>query len=204
MISPFHFLSYTIPTLLSRIKMMLSFFIISFGILTRLIPHIPNVCPEIVFALYLGIKSQKSFVYLYIFLMALISDLIIGWQQHEFLIFGDWTLFTYSALLCIGGLGFLTRKKSFGMIFIGTSCIATLAYWIWTNFGTWLMAGLYSHTLTGLISCYTLALPFLGNSLAASFAWCITIMICENYFSKRDTPLKPMKSFGQHTRHHST
>lgn len=65
-----------------------------------------------------------------------------------------------------------------------TACLATVAYWIWTNFGTWLIEGLYPHTLTGFVSCYTLALPFLANSLAASIAWCATIVLCEHYFPK--------------------
>lgn len=171
---------------------MLPLFIISFGILTRLIPHLPNFSPEIVFALYLGVKSPKSFICLYIFLMSVISDLLIGWQYPEFSSFGNWTLFTYSALLTIGGIGLFVSKRGFGFVFMGASGTVTAAYWLWTNFGTWLMAGLYPHTTTGLITCYTLALPFLANSIAASFTWCAIIMFCENY-------LKPMKSFGQHT-----
>ena len=164
---------------------MLPFFIICFGIFTRLIPHFPNFSSEIVFALYLGMKSPKQLICLTIFLMAMISDLLIGWQHPEFSSFGDWTLFTYSALLVIGGTGLFIRKKGFGVVFMRTSCAITVAYWIWTNFGTWLMAGLYPHTSTGFFMCYTLALPFLANSLAASIAWCVIIMLCENYFSKK-------------------
>ena len=163
---------------------MLPLLIICMGILTRLAPHFPDFSPEIVFALYLGMRSPKQLICLYIFLIAMISDLLIGWQNAEFSSFGNWTLFTYSALLVIGGAGLLIRKKGFGLAFLGTSCATTVAFWIWTNFGTWLMTNLYPHTATGLAHCYVLALPFLAKSLAASFAWCAIIALCEHCFPK--------------------
>lgn len=172
--------------ILLRIKMMLPFFIISFGILTRLIPHIPNFSPELVFALYLGMKSPKHLLCLYIFLMALISDALISWQHPDFSNVGDWTPFTYSALLGIGGMGLLIKKKGFGLVFMTMSGVATLAYWIWTNFGTWLTTHLYPHSFEGLIMCYLVALPFLGNALAASVAWCAIIVWCETYIPKKN------------------
>ncbi|MES2205137.1 MAG: DUF6580 family putative transport protein [Pseudomonadota bacterium] len=159
--------------------MMLPFFIISFGILTRLIPHLPNFSPEIIFALYLGMKNTPLRASAFIILMAVISDLLLGFG------IGSWALLTYSALLITGGVGFWIRKKGFSATFMGTSCAVTLGYWIWTNFGTWFITALYPHNAAGLVKCYTLALPFLANSLAASFAWCAIIVVCENYFSKK-------------------
>lgn len=163
----------------------MSVFIVVFSIMMKLIPHIPNFSPEIVLALYLGMKYPAKVSFLAIFVIALISDLILGWQSALFSSFGNWTIFTYSGLFAIGTAGIYIRKQGFGKIFLGTSCVITLTYWLWTNFGTWLMAGLYPHTSTGFMTCYTLALPFLANSLAASIAWCAIIMLCENYFSKK-------------------
>lgn len=44
-------------------------------------------------------------------------------------------------------------------------------FWIWTNFGVWLVSGMYPHSLTGLVTCYFLALPFLKNSIIAAIVW---------------------------------
>jgi hypothetical protein len=35
-----------------------------------------------------------------------------------------------------------------------------------TNFGVWLVSGMYGHTLQGLAACYVAAIPFLQNTIA--------------------------------------
>lgn len=164
--------------------MMFLFLIIGFGILTRLIPHLPNFSPEIVFAVYLGMRSPKVLMYFNILLMAVVSDALIGWQRPHFPSFGSWTFFTYSALLIIGWSGARIRTKSLKRTFVITTCLATLGYWLWTNLGVWLVADFYPHTPAGFVACYTLALPFLANSLTASMSWYVIIMLCEYYFPK--------------------
>ena len=56
--------------------------------------------------------------------------------------------------------------------------IGVLIFFILTNFGVWSM-GSYGYSLTGLITCYTLALPFLGNTLVSTliFASIIEILL---------------------------
>lgn len=157
------------------------FLIISLSVLSRLIPHAPNFSPEIILALYLGMKSRRQFAFLNIVLMAIISDLLISVQHPHFSGFGDWTLFTYSALLAIGGIGLLIKQKGFSLLFIESSGIATLFYWLWTNFGTWLTSGLYPHTLIGWSVCLTTALPFLASSLLVNAIGCALIIAIENF-----------------------
>lgn len=159
--------------------MKLVIFIVSFGILTRVIPHIPNFSPEIVFALYLGMKNTGLRASAYILSMALISDLLLGFG------IGSWAIFTYSAFLAIGGIGIYIKNKGFGVSFVLSAASVTLAYWAWTNFGAWLLSPLYPHTLAGFVTCYTLALPFLSNALAASLAWCAIITLCETYLPRK-------------------
>ena len=42
-----------------------------------------------------------------------------------------------------------------------------LIFFIITNFGVW-TSGMYSFDLNGLVTCYTLALPFLGYNLIST------------------------------------
>jgi hypothetical protein len=42
---------------------------------------------------------------------------------------------------------------------------APVAFFLISNFGVWLGGGLYPHTLSGLVDCYTLALPFFRGTL---------------------------------------
>lgn len=159
--------------------------IISCGIFSRLIPHLPNFSPEIVFALYLGMKNDRPLIgFATIFLMAIASDILLS-ISHPWPAFGNWTLFTYSGLLIIGWVGAMQKSSCYGMKFMLSALGATLGYWIWTNLGAWLMSTMYPHTLPGFITCYTLALPFLSTAIAASIAWCAIIMVCERVVFNR-------------------
>jgi hypothetical protein len=160
--------------------------VISCGIFSRLIPHLPNFSPEIVFALYLGMKNDRPLIgSITILLMAIMSDILLSIHHPTWPAFGQWTLFTYSALLVIGWIGNAQRSSGYAMTFSISAFGATLGYWIWTNLGVWLMGNMYPHTGSGLMACYTLALPFLSTAIAASIAWCSIIMVGEKYTHNR-------------------
>ncbi|MFN7098516.1 MAG: DUF6580 family putative transport protein, partial [Gammaproteobacteria bacterium] len=43
-------------------------------------------------------------------------------------------------------------------------------YWLWSNLGVWL-AGWYSYSISGLLNCYSMALPFLSHALLGNVCW---------------------------------
>ena len=164
---------------------------LSIGIVTRIIPHIPNFSPEIVFALYLGIQFNKIRATIFILAMAIISDVIIG-LSSGYPIFGTWIMFTYSALIVSGLLGTKRWIRQSKAGFLLSGLLLTVGFWVWTNFGVWLLSGMYPHTGIGFIACYTLALPFLNTALAGSLVWAIVIIgyeYCLAYFHFRRRPL---------------
>lgn len=48
---------------------------------------------------------------------------------------------------------------------------ASFAFWLWSNFGVWLMAGIYAPTWDGFIACYVAAIPFLRNAMIGDLVW---------------------------------
>lgn len=164
-------------------KPLITLLIMACGIFSRLIPHLPNFSPEIVFALYLGTKNSKIMTLLTILVMATLSDVLLSWQ-HAWAAFGKWTFFTYSALLIIGMVGRVIKKYGYGNPFFMMGGVSTLFYWLWTNFGTWLISDLYPHTLSGFLECYIFGLPFLGMSVTASILWCAIIVVSERYLTQ--------------------
>ncbi|MSP53081.1 MAG: hypothetical protein EXR81_02365 [Gammaproteobacteria bacterium] len=56
---------------------------------------------------------------------------------------------------------------------------STLAYWLWTNFGTWLMSNMYSHDAAGFLDCYLAALPFLRNALIANIIYILIFYLVQ-------------------------
>ena len=45
---------------------------------------------------------------------------------------------------------------------------SSFIFFISTNFGVWFTSGYYPKSIDGILACYTLALPFFGNTLAGS------------------------------------
>lgn len=156
----------------------LSLFLVILGIFTRIIAHVPNFTPEIVFALYLGIQFKRMRAILFILFMAIISDFMLSWYS-AYPMFGVWTFFTYSALVMIALCGMISILRCSKIAFLLGGLLVTVGFWGWTNFGVWLFSKMYAHTLTGLLECYTLALPFLNTALAGSLVWGIIVIAYE-------------------------
>ena len=158
----------------------MSYIKISFGIfialaLSRFVPHPPNFTSLMALSFYipaiLGVRYLPALV-----LSFLITDLFIGFHSV--------TLFTWGSVIVVGlsAKFFITSKLSRIM---GALTGAIIFYSI-TNFGVWSL-GLYGYTIEGLIACYTLALPFLGNTLIATIIFSAIIeVILERkiYFKK--------------------
>lgn len=84
-------------------------------------------------------------------------------------------LFTWSAYGVIAlGAVFIRRlpKRLWTRISVATGggVVASLWFYVWTNFGVWLLDswGMYPKTFVGLIVCYINGLPFLRNQLGGN------------------------------------
>lgn len=84
---------------------------------------------------------------------------------------GPVMIFTWSAFAVIGIFGWLFSKlniKSAKMKVVGLAgvgIVSSVFFFLYTNFGWWLVSGMYPHTLDGLIQCYIMGLPFFKNNL---------------------------------------
>ncbi len=142
-----------------------AFIIISFIsiLITRLIPHPPNFTSAIAIAFYLpALFGVKYFV---VALTAFIfSDILIG--LHNLV------LFTWGSLLLIGLFSKYLQGFYYRILGVSGSC---LIFFVISNFGVWFVTEIYANDLSGLISCYVMALPFLKNTLISSFVISIFI-----------------------------
>ncbi len=89
-------------------------------------------------------------------------------------------LFTWSAWGVIGLTGLVLRKRrGFKPAFIcgltGIGILSSLFFYLYTNFGVWLLWDMYPHTLAGLIQCYVMGLPFFLRHLASDLILIPTI-----------------------------
>ena len=71
--------------------------------------------------------------------------------------------FVYVGFLCIVGIGFLVRSKRQRILpVVGASVAASTVFFIVSNLGVW-FTGLYERSLAGLVTCFTVALPFYSH-----------------------------------------
>ena len=134
----------------------------------RIVPHPPNVTPFLALIILTSRLYSTRVTIGFTLLSLFISDCLLAlYQPHAVL--GLWSLFTYSGWLMIAivSQGF-HQRASYSLTWVG---VASVLFWLWTNFGCWLTGMMYAKTVTGLLTCYTLALPFLAHSLLGDCIW---------------------------------
>ena len=118
----------------------------------RLIPHPPNFAPITAMALFGGLNFQnKKLAYAIPILAMIISDLFLGFYSIS--------IFVYLSFIAITYIGTTIKSINISNIFL-----SSLLFFIITNLGVWILG--YPMTIEGLLTCFTLALPFFGYALA--------------------------------------
>ena len=125
--------------------------LIVLAILTRLIPHPPNFAPITGIALFSAINFNNRFFKFFVPLLSLvIFDLIIGFSLINF--------FVYLSFIVIVFVG-----NHFKKIKLKSILISSVVFFIISNFGVWIIG--YPKTISGIIMCYTAAIPFFINTI---------------------------------------
>lgn len=137
--------------------------LIIFGVVLRLIPHVDNFAPIGAIALFGGaILSARIAWWLPLAIMVM-SDLILGLH--------DTILFTWGGFMLVALFGMLLKDQR-NIIRVPLGAIgAAVIFFIVSNFGVWVVSGMYAHTWQGLIDCYVMAIPFFKTSLLADFVY---------------------------------
>ena len=124
---------------------------------SRFIPHPPNFTSLLALSFYvpalLGLKYIPALIISFI-----LTDLVIGFHEVTF--------FTWGSIILIGLGSKLFTKTILNRIF--GSLLGACLFFIITNFGVWSL-GSYGYNFNGLITCYTLALPFFAHTLISTF-----------------------------------
>ena len=137
--------------------------------LSRLIPHPPNFTPFIAIALFSGFyAANKVLIYGLPIVTMLISDLFLGFYSIS--------IFVYLSFLLISFFGTMSKNPGAIKIISGV-LLGSVSFFIITNFGVWILGG-YPRNFTGLLSCYTMAIPFFKNTLAGSFFYSTIMILC--------------------------
>ena len=150
-------------------RVLISFIIVA--VLVRLFPHPPNVAPITAVALFAGTHfSRKHWAMLMPILAMLVTDVFLGFSMI--------TPIVYLAFLGITSLGFVLKKVN-----IGTVLLSSLLFFVVTNLGVWCLY--YPLTPEGLMTCFTLALPFFGYAVVGDLFFSAALLFGYRYAAKR-------------------
>ena len=135
---------------------------------SRFIPHPPNFTSLLALSFYVPALLGVRFIPALLISFA-ITDLVIGFHTT--------TLFTWGSVLLIGFMsGYFTNNV---MTRIPGALLGALVFFIITNFGVW-TNGMYGYNIEGLVTCYTMAIPFFAYSLISTLIFSTLIeSICK-------------------------
>ena len=153
----------------------------------RLIPHPPNFTPIIAVALVSGYFFKNINLSLLILLVAmLLSDLFIGFYENM--------IFVYASLLLITFVFHkISKKINFKNLFV-YGFAGSLIFFIVSNFGVWALGSpgvydiAYEKSLSGLIECYILAIPFFGNTFLSTLIFAYPALFIYRSLIVRSSP----------------
>lgn len=131
------------------------FILLIVGLLTRFIPHWPNLTAVGAVALLGAAHLKPKWIAPAITLGILfLSDLVLGYYNGFGLV--------YAAFLIMSFQGLFMKANSRKSLLIH-SVSGSILFFLITNFGVWSGSGLYTKDFIGLLSCYAAGLPFLVN-----------------------------------------
>ena len=158
----------------------MNYFKISLGVfialaVSRFIPHPPNFTSLLALSFY--VPALFGIRYLPALLISFaITDFFIGFHSSA--------LFTWGSIMFIGLLSQYFIKNI--SLRISGALIGACLFYVITNFGVWSL-GSYGHTFEGLVTCYTLAIPFFAYSIISTlvFSTIIETVIARKYLIKK-------------------
>ena len=146
-------------------------------IVMRLLPHPPNFTPVIALGLFGVTIIQNRYLAfsLPLFIMFL-SDIFIGF--HSFMPFVYFSIFISSMV----GI-WLQRNFSEVNIIVG-SFISATSFFLITNTAVWLTSTMYPKTITGLLTCLNVAIPFYHNTIFSTMLYSAVLFLCVSALRK--------------------
>ncbi len=154
---------------------MFAIFLISLGILSRVLNHTPQFTSILAVAFFAGLYLRGWQAVVVPLSLMIVSDLIIG--------FHDTMFYTYGAMILISGLGlWLKSRKNFATV-LGGSVASALIFFVVTNLGAW--PTLYPMTADGLRECFVMAIPFFRSTLVSTVAYSLVLYAGYEWMLKR-------------------
>lgn len=143
----------------SQVDVVIALSLITLAVVLRLLPHPANFAPVAAVAIFGGAVLPRRYAVMTPLAAMVVSDWFIGFHR---LIPVTWGCY---ALIALASSVWLKKKTILRGVVLTLS--GSVFFFVVTNVAVWIWGGLYSHTASGLVVCFTLAIPFFRNTLAS-------------------------------------
>lgn len=161
------------------------------AIVGRLTPHAANMTPMFAIAMAVGawLGCERQFLSgIMVMVAMLVSDYFLGFHSTMIFVYVGMLL---GVLIAARSVNWLSQSRNtFSRVVksASTSLFASAVFFAISNFGVWVMGGLYPRSLDGLIQCYVMAVPFFQQSLLTDVVFG-TVFLYSIDLARRSFPL---------------
>ncbi len=143
---------------------MLAYVFLALAIAFRFLPHPMQFTPVAAALLYFGAKQPRKQLWIPVAVLAA-SDVILN-RMYGYAFSVDYfvTWAFYGAVIAFGAL---LLSKATPVRVVGASLATSVSFFLISNFMVWAVWTMYAKNLTGLIECYTAAVPFFRNTVVS-------------------------------------
>jgi hypothetical protein len=139
---------------------------------SRLLPHPPNFAPITAMAVYAGWVFPS-----YLGAVLTVCATMVASDIGLSLLFGDWGYLMHGMLpvvyasfaMIIALTRLVARHRRSAVSIFGSLVAGSAVFFVTTNFFVWALGSMYPHTLSGLLTCFTMAIPFYHTNGLAPF-----------------------------------
>lgn len=153
---------------------MLPVVLVGLCVALRILPHPPNFAPAGATAVFAG-RTMKPWAATTLVIVAMfVGDAALALLRGYPLVSAV-TPFVYGGFVVQAAIGRRLRARRGGAI--AAAVLGACAFFVLSNFGVWVGAGMYALDLGGLAACYVAALPFLGATLLGDVIWTVILSV---------------------------
>ena len=131
--------------------------------------HLYNLAPVAALGLFSGaVIKDKRFAYMLPLVAMLMADLYFQFFTSTPGFYGREQWFVYGGMALVTLLGTAMHKAN-PLKIAGFSLIGSIVFFIVSNFGCY-VSGMWGNGIHGLVTTYTMALPFFKNTIVSDLA----------------------------------
>lgn len=131
----------------------------------RLLPHPPNLAPVSAVAIVAGIYLSGRSRFTIPLIGLVLSDIVLGFYKLPIM------AAVYGSFMLSFAIGVYLKKHPGLINNLTGGLLASISFFIITNFSVWLFGSWYPKTIEGLALAYTLAIPFFRNTLTGDLIY---------------------------------